>query len=534
MSTEQQQVHEANNLRAIGDGLPIPNSRLLQSNVARIGGEVNYIHLLPGVTGTGASAGNRRVWDGTGIVPGVVNILLGRYWTLTGTARLVATHTELVGHGTVQVIYSGTGNAIHVHNLNDSATPEDDANVTWHQRVANLWIHANGSASGSAVAGNAIDVDQSHNATLGNVRISGRWTRGIYVGNTTNCYIVEPKIAGSDPSQYDWTLADSPDYGIVFGKRTGNSFGPQNTVIVNPWVRFEKIHAIYFENDAAAFGVNLHGGQIGDTGQEVLASGNLNSAQGFHVLGTDMETTTSTVLDTDGNQVTINWHGRECLFMGVHTLGAVLLNDSRNCHYLLGEATKVWLGSSDGSEVLDPFLIGTNGRLWDAGTATNYHVRCRPDLGQNAATGAGEFSTRAKSQAADVTFNGGVKVMAFPGHTSWIDFPGTGGASGIGDGGAGANLWLGRANANGQFFPDAAAGDILSRAPSGKSIRWGDAASSNSTMFLNASSLTLRVPFAPATVNTGTSPAANGLLGVDASGNLVFSKGGAWKTATLT
>lgn len=58
----------------------------------------------------------------------------------------------------------------------------------------------------------------------------------------------------------------------------------------------------------------------------------------------------------------------------------------------------------------------------------------------------------------------------------WLNMPTTGPA-GIGDGGAGQNTWIARANATAQFWNDAVAGDICYRAPLGNSLRFGVAAS---------------------------------------------------------
>lgn len=62
-----------------------------------------------------------------------------------------------------------------------------------------------------------------------------------------------------------------------------------------------------------------------------------------------------------------------------------------------------------------------------------------------------------------------IKLMDFPGHTSWIDMPSVyGKASGIGSGGPGQSPWIAFAGGTNQWFTGAAYGDICYRNLSGK------------------------------------------------------------------
>lgn len=64
------------------------------------------------------------------------------------------------------------------------------------------------------------------------------------------------------------------------------------------------------------------------------------------------------------------------------------------------------------------------------------------------------------------TFNGGATIDTFSGGT-WINMPTTG-PSAIGTGGAGSNAWIGYAAGAGNYFSDAAAGDLAYRNTSGR------------------------------------------------------------------
>lgn len=88
--------------------------------------------------------------------------------------------------------------------------------------------------------------------------------------------------------------------------------------------------------------------------------------------------------------------------------------------------------------------------------------------------------TRFKVDTDGVTYLGNmslpVKVMPFTGQASWIDMP-TGGASGIGNGGAGSNAWIAYASGSGNWFTNSTAGDICYRNSGG--ILLGNGTGSN-------------------------------------------------------
>ena len=85
------------------------------------------------------------------------------------------------------------------------------------------------------------------------------------------------------------------------------------------------------------------------------------------------------------------------------------------------------------------------------------------------------IGTATPTQTLDVAgtarFDGGATISLFT-NGSWINLPTTG-PSGIGSGGAGANAWIGYAQSSGQWFNNAAAGDIAYRNTAGK-LLWGN------------------------------------------------------------
>lgn len=99
------------------------------------------------------------------------------------------------------------------------------------------------------------------------------------------------------------------------------------------------------------------------------------------------------------------------------------------------------------------------------------------------------IGTATPTQTLDVAgtarFDGGALIQSFTNGT-WINLPTTG-PSGIGSGGAGANAWIGYAQSNGQWFNDAAAGDIAYRNTGGK-LLWGNV-STGAAMALSSNNL---------------------------------------------
>jgi len=69
----------------------------------------------------------------------------------------------------------------------------------------------------------------------------------------------------------------------------------------------------------------------------------------------------------------------------------------------------------------------------------------------------------------EVGYEHKVKIVNFPGHTMWMDFPVVDGkATGIGTGGTGQNLWIGYAGNGTQWFSNSSTGDVCYRNLSGK------------------------------------------------------------------
>lgn len=117
---------------------------------------------------------------------------------------------------------------------------------------------------------------------------------------------------------------------------------------------------------------------------------------------------------------------------------------------------------------------GTN-TLAFTSTATNGFSVDGTTFSVDAANNRIGIGTATPTQTLDVVgtarFDGGALIQSFTNGT-WINLPTTG-PSGIGSGGSGANAWIGYAQANGQWFNDAAAGDIAYRNTTGK-LLWGN------------------------------------------------------------
>lgn len=101
--------------------------------------------------------------------------------------------------------------------------------------------------------------------------------------------------------------------------------------------------------------------------------------------------------------------------------------------------------------------------------------------------------------------NGALFEAGYGGNGAWIDMP-TSGPSGIGNGGAGANAWIGYANQAGQYFNDTQTGDIVYAAQQGSSLRFGIRSTNYiaSLVQLNASLLDSTVAFTCAGLITGS------------------------------
>ena len=117
---------------------------------------------------------------------------------------------------------------------------------------------------------------------------------------------------------------------------------------------------------------------------------------------------------------------------------------------------------------------GTN-TLTFTSTATNGFSVDGTTFSVDAANNRIGIGTATPAQTLDVVgtarFDGGALIQSFTNGT-WINLPTTG-PSGIGSGGSGSNAWIAYAQSNGQWFNDAAAGDIAYRNTGGK-LLWGN------------------------------------------------------------
>jgi hypothetical protein len=138
--------------------------------------------------------------------------------------------------------------------------------------------------------------------------------------------------------------------------------------------------------------------------------------------------------------------------------------------------------------------------------------------------GTGQFGTLTATGL--TTLDGGLTVDAFS-SGSWVNMPTTG-PSGIGSGGAGSNAWIGYASGAGNWFTNAAAGDIAYRNTSGR-LLFGNSGgnaqtimSTASTIFQNTSNVALFTVDNTNTrlqVGSSTTDATGVLLVVDSYNN---------------